>query len=194
MFASIQQNRINSAVLFAYLIRTLMMPQWFVPENNCWLWPHVLTIWPSTWWTVSPLPFSPASSSPTQPSVPALQCCHSSPWHLMPLFCLWAGTGSSSPCPAAPCFLSDSFPSEHSTSPAPLGVLGSATLSFAPSSCLQCLSPGWLTAPWHLECDAILPAKSYNKAHYEFKVVGFCQPQTKSKKNAVFPYIMKSIC
>lgn len=34
MFASIQQNKINSAVLFAYLIRTLMMPQWFVPENN----------------------------------------------------------------------------------------------------------------------------------------------------------------
>lgn len=29
------------------------MPWWFVPEKNCWLWPHVLTIWPSPWWSLS---------------------------------------------------------------------------------------------------------------------------------------------
>lgn len=163
MFASIQQNKINSAVLFTYLIRTLMMPWWFVPENNCWLWPRVLTIWPSPWWSF------PSSFLTNQfQSLWALSTCtamlplQSMAFNVTILFVSRHWQQLLMP-------YSTTFPLRQLSTSAPLGVLGSATFAFAPSLCLQLLSPGWLAAPWHLGCEEILPAKKkHNKALCEF--------------------------
>lgn len=143
------------------------MPWGFVPEKNCW--PHVLTIWPSPWWSFfSSFPTNQFQSLSALSTCTAMLLLQSMAFSAIILFVsrhwqqLLMPSSTMSPLRQL-----SQWAQLHSCTS---GCAGKCpTLAFAPSSCLQCLSPGWLTAPWHLECDAILPAKNIIKLAVNLK-------------------------